>query len=217
MKILDYLLDLLYPRRCFLCGRILRDFEKSCCKPCADGLDKLRAGEGRRDINHVRLCVAPFIYKDSVRESLHRYKFRSAAAYAGVYAEFIAKSIDENRIFCDIISWVPLSKRRLRERGYDQAELIARELAKILGLECLPLLEKQRHNKAQSGLSGREARKANAAGAYRCIAPEKLKDKTLLLVDDIVTTGATLSECAAVLNRTGCKEIYAAAVATREL
>jgi ComF family protein len=217
MKIIDYLLDLLYPKRCFLCGRILRDFEKHCCVPCRDELDKLRAGEGRRDIKNIRLCVAPFIYKDSVRQSLHRYKFKSAAAYAAVYADFIAKSIDENRIFCDIISWVPLSKRRLRERGYDQAEILARELAKILEIECLPLLEKQRHTKAQSSLSGREARKANAAGAYRCIAPEKLKDKTLLLVDDIVTTGATLSECAGVLNRAGCKEIYAATVATREL
>ena len=215
MSLLDSILDLIYPPKCMLCRKILRDYEKDICHKCADNMPKLLNFELRRDLKHISVAVAPFVYKAELRDSLRRYKFSGAAAYGRIYAEFIAKSIDENQISCDIISWVPVSKRRLRERGYDQAEIIARELSSKLNLPCERLLEKVRENKRQSSLKGREERKRNVVGAYRAVVYDSLCGKRLLLVDDIVTTGETMSEAASVLKKAGCKEIYAAAAATR--
>lgn len=96
-------------------------------------------------------CCAPLYYEGAVRESLLRYKFQGAAAYAKVYGELLSKCIDENGFSCDIITWAPLSRRRLRHRGYDQARLIAEETAKLLGIPCARLLKKTRNNPAQSG------------------------------------------------------------------
>lgn len=213
MKIVDWFLDLLYPPRCIFCRKLLKDGEKGLCCKCEAISRKLKADSCRRDIKNIRLCVFPFKYKDEVRESLLRYKFSQAAAYGPVYADFIAKSIDENGISCDIISWVPLHKHRLRERGYDQSEIIARALAKKLGVPCVGLLEKKTNNKRQSTIDDSNERKRNVSGVYRCAARGELRGKSVLLIDDIVTSGATISECAAVLRNSGCNEIYAASVA----
>ena len=213
MNFVEWILNLIFPPRCFLCGKILKDGEKNICEKCADVMPRLLNSECRRDIKNVTLCMAPFQYKDELRESLHRYKFNGAAAYGRIYAEFIVKSIDENAIICDIISWVPLSKRGFRKRGYDQAELIARALAERLGLPCESLLLKTRDTKRQSLLTDRGERQRNVSGAY-CVAPnENVFAKRVLLVDDIVTTGSTLAECARVLKNNGCLEVYGVAAA----
>ncbi len=214
MNILKSILDLLYPPRCMFCSEILKDDDRTFCTKCSGSLQSFMTNEARRDIKYIECCYAPFEYRDEVRASLHRYKFDGAAAYGAVYADFILKSIDENPISCDIISWVPLSKKGLRKRGYDQAEIIARALAEKLGVPCEKLFIKVKNNKRQSSLR-REQRKANVSGAYRCTAKESLADKRILIVDDIVTTGATLSECALQLRKHGCTDVYAAAAASR--
>ena len=213
MSIWEWILDIVYPPRCVLCSKILADGEKNLCGKCADTLPRLLNSECRRDIKNIGICIAPFQYKDEVRESLHRYKFDGVAAYGRVYADFIVKSIDENAIICDIISWVPLNKRGFRKRGYDQAELIARALAEKLGVPCKKLLIKSKNNKRQSSLKGKEARKRNVSGVYSSSFDEDIRSKKILLIDDIVTTGATLEACASVLKAEGCHDVNAAAVA----
>ena len=123
------------------------------------------------------------------------------------------KCLDENRISCDSITWVPLSARRLRQRGYDQARLLAGEIAAEAGLPCEALLEKVRNTPAQSGMGGREARRKNAAGAYRVREDAVIKGKRVVLVDDIVTTGETLRECARMLKAAGAKSVTAVTAA----
>ena len=214
MKVLNYILDIFYPPKCMLCRKLLKGGEKGICARCAAALPKYRAEEGRRDIKNVRLCVFPFKYKDALRDSLIRYKVNGAVAYAQVYAEFIAKSIDENKISCDIISWVPIHRKRYRERGYDQSEIIAKALSSKLRVPCMRLLVKDVGNKRQSSLSDHEERKRNVKGVYSSVATEELLGKRVLLIDDIVTSGSTISECASVLKGAGCMEIYAAAVAS---
>ena len=127
----------------------------------------------------------------------------------------MAKCIDENQISCDIITWVPLSRKRLRQRGYDQARLLATELSKKAGIECCRLLKKTRNNPAQSGTGGAEKRRANVSGVYTALSPEKITGKSILIVDDIVTTGATLSECGRMLLSAGAKEVKAVTVARK--
>ena len=210
------LLDFLYPPRCAFCHRLLRTrTELWICPACREAIPRLGAGEQRRDVRHTELVLAPFRYEGLVRESLLRYKFAGLTAYAGVYAEFLAKCIDENQISCDSITWVPLSRRRLRQRGYDQAHILAEELAKRLGLPCERLLVKRRHTRPQSGISNRAKREANAAGVYAVTDPERVRGKRILLVDDIVTTGATLASAAGVLAEADSAAVYGAAAASR--
>ena len=114
----------------------------------------------------------------------------------------------------DRVSWVPLSRRRLRERGYDQARLLAVEVSRRTGIPCERLLRKIRSNPAQSGIGGPAKRRMNVAGVYRACAAEITAGRRILLVDDIVTTGATLSECASVLTGAGAKEVLALTLAS---
>ncbi|MBQ9685779.1 MAG: ComF family protein [Oscillospiraceae bacterium] len=216
MKLIDRLLDLIYPPRCIFCGRILPSSAVGVCRACAACVPRVPAGDRRWDIKHIEWCAAPLLYQGTVREALLRYKFNGVTAYGRIFADFMAKSIDEIDFSCDIITWVPLSKRRLRKRGYDQAQILAEELAKRLELPCGRLLEKRIDNKPQSATGDAEKRKENARGVYACPDVEAVRGKRILLVDDIVTTGATLAECARVLKAAGCAAIYAAAAATRQ-
>lgn len=211
--ILDRILDLLYPPRCAFCRRFLTEEEKGVCRFCRKKYGNLKA---ERELEHIRSCTAAFQYEGAVRDSLLRYKFRGVTAYGPVYADFLAKCIDESGFSCDIITWVPLSRRRLRKRGYDQARILAEETAKRLNLPCKLLLEKRVDTRAQSGIRDAEKRRQNAKGVYACCAPEACRGKRVLLIDDIVTTGATLSECALTLKKAGCAEVFAAAAASRQ-
>ena len=205
--------DLLYPPRCCFCGKLLQKGEKGSCRKCYAALPLVPSGTARSDIPNVTICVAPLFYEGRVREALLRYKFEGVTAYKRTFSEFVAKCVDENGFSCDSITWVPLSRRRRFRRGYDQARLIAEELSKKLGVPCVSLLKKTRNTPPQSSQSSTAERKRNAAGVYRCIDAEKTKNRRILLIDDIVTTGATVSECAGMLREAGAAEIYAAAVA----
>ena len=154
-------------------------------------------------------------YEGNIRVSLLRYKFHGQSGYAKVYGEFLSKCIDENEISCDIITWVPLSRRRLRSRGYDQAGLLAEEIALKSGLPCVPLLKKVRNNPAQSRTGDAAKRKANVAGVYAAINQEQMQGKCVLLVDDILTTGSTLAEAAKTLKAAGADKIIGLALAMK--
>ena len=115
----------------------------------------------------------------------------------------------------DILSWIPVSPLRRFFRGYDQCELLAQAVAAELNVQPLPLLKKVRHNRPQSRIKDDAARRANVLGAYRVTDPAAIRDKRILLLDDVITTGATASECARVLLTAGAKSVNCAAVARR--
>lgn len=152
-------------------------------------------------------------YKDTVRKSIHRFKFGNRRSYADTYARLMAVILQDSLLEkADIITWVPVSFQRKFRRGYDQSALVAKALAKESRCACAPLLKKIRHTPPQSGIRTSEARRANVQGAYKAIRKETLKGKRILLIDDVVTTGATASECAKTLMVAGAKEVYFAAV-----
>ena len=212
MKIFRLLISLLYPRKCPFCRRVI-DENKLVCPACEKKLPFIADRPPRR-FAYVDECYSALEYCGAVRDSVHRFKFQGAAAYAEIYGTFLAKCIDENGIFCDIITWVPLSRARLRKRGYDQARLLAEALAGHMGLEAKPLLKKTRNNKAQSGLRSEAARSANVKGVYALSADSSLEGKRIVLIDDVVTTGATMSECAGVLKKAGAAELIGLTVAS---
>ena len=113
----------------------------------------------------------------------------------------------------DVLLFVPISWLRKLKRGYDQVALLAEAVSRELGIPAICALKKIRHTPPQSGLKSAAERRANVLGAYRVIRPDAVAGKRVLLLDDIITTGATVSECARMLSLAGSKEITCAALA----
>lgn len=215
MGFFSNVLDLVFPPRCTFCRRFLRKEEKELCASCRSLLPYTDEGSVRQKGEFYEFCLAPLYYKDKVRESLLRYKFRGMTGYAACYSQLLCDCIRQHLPEkYDLITWVPLSNKRRRSRGYDQAALLGMAVALEMGDVAVEALKKLRDTPAQSSLhGGASSRRANISGAYTVADPELVAGKTILLIDDIVTTGATLSECAWTLRSAGAKRIYCAAVA----
>lgn len=214
MGIFSGLADLLFPPRCAFCRKFLKSGRNGMCPECEKSIPY--AGSGcKRTGDFFTVCVSPLYYEDKVRDSILRFKFKEATAYVSVYGKLIADCISENLDGrYDLISWVPLSAARLKKRGYDQAMLLAMAAALELDGVAVETLVKHTDVPAQSTLGSEEKRKANISGAYRAADAELVSGKRILLIDDIVTTGSTLSECARILLDAGASEILCAALAT---
>lgn len=153
-------------------------------------------------------------YNGKVRHSILLYKFYNRRSYGSIYGRLLAeKLLREPLCDYDILTWVPVSRRRNYFRGYDQVELIALAAGKKLETPAMATLRKVRHTRPQSRLSDISQRKANVLGAFAVIDPAAVAGKRILLLDDIITTGSTISECARVLLTAGAKEVHCAAVA----
>lgn len=211
MSSLDWLLDLLFPPKCPFCGKLL---EKGVllCPDCQRDLPWLVGGAAETKVELTKGCVSALRYEDKVRSAIHSYKFKGYSARSVPFGVLVAQAVRDHDLTADLVSWPSLSKKRLRQRGYDQAELLAREVGKRLGLPVFRTLDKA-DRPAQSGLEGEAARRANLLGAYTALAPERFAGKTILLIDDVVTTGATLAECAKTLRLAGAAEVVCATLA----
>ena len=216
MRLLNGLLDLLFPPKCPFCGQVTE--KPGICASCrrelpwTQGEDEVRRGSG--DFR----CAAPLWYEGLAREGIHRLKFRGMTSAAGPLGEEIARSAAEHFSGAfDMVTWVPVSPKRLRQRGYDQARLLAQSACRLWGTQPLELLRKTVHNPAQSGLKEAAARRANVLGVYEAVSPEKIAGRRILVVDDVCTTGATLCECARVLREAGAADVVCAAAARTRL
>lgn len=207
------ILSLLFPPKCVLCGKLLEPRQTDLCTHCRS--HTLRNISLKSNAQFIAQQAAIWYYKDDVRQSIHRFKFKNARGYAEVYARELAQVILQSDFAddFDVITWIPISFRRYLQRGYNQSALLAKALGKELGCQAMPLLRKTRHTSPQSTIRGGPARRANIAGAFRVIHPEAVKDQKILLVDDVYTTGATASECAKTLSLFHCSTIHFASVA----
>lgn len=214
MRLGTFLLDLLYPPKCTFCGRLLEQPRALMCPECQRELPWLEGQRAERRVEFASVCVSPLWYKDQVRESIRRYKFSGRRWYSRTYGVLTAQCVQDHlEGKYDLISWVPVSKKRRRERGYDQAYLLARETAGHLGQETVPTLEKIRNNPAQSSMEEAAARRANVMNVYRVLDGAQVQGKRILLVDDVVTTGETLSECARMLCMAGAQDVVCVTLA----
>ena len=183
------------------------------CDKCKENLPRT-LNAGRQKTAFVSACIAPFYYEKNVRESLHRFKFSYCTGYARAYAPYLADLIrEEFGDSFDVLTWVPISRKRLKKRGYDQAKLLAQKVGKLLGVRPVRTLRKVRNTAPQSLTGSAEKRRANIAGAYRVWKPERFAGKQILIIDDIFTTGSTVSECARTLGKAGADQILCATVA----
>jgi len=208
--ILETTLNLFFPPKCVYCGQLLEKEEHGACHRC---LNTLKRHHGSLVLCDGVECRAPFAYQGDVRESLHRFKFGGAYYYATEYATQMQSLIPEG---VDFVTWIPVSRIRKWQRGYDQAELLAVELSKKTGISAVKTLTKKQ-TRRQSATKNAAERKKNIQGAFSVRNPADISGKRILLIDDICTTGATLSEAIKVLKQYGAADISCLTLAMTEV
>ncbi len=218
MKLKRLIRGIFLPERCRICGRI-KPFMKPCekcgidAKPisiyaCPDcGHEKCMCSDGANvDLRHF---TAVYYYQGQLKKSLLGYKFMNESSLCHIFSEAMAKRISE--IYSDVnfdgICYVPMTKNAERIRGYNQSELLANGIAKETKFPLVPCLEKIKDTGAQKDLSAEE-RQHNVKNCFRVKEKYDISDKTLMLCDDIKTTGATLRECSDALIKAGAKDVY---------
>lgn len=223
-----FLLDLVYPPRCSLCG----DGGTFLCAACAG---KLPAADGER----CERCWAPltgdrcrncaehqpaylalrscFRYESDVRRLVHAFKFQGQSCLAEPLGDLLAHLIeDHGGVEADALVPVPLRGERQRRRGYNQALLLARQVGDRLDLPVLEALSRQGNAAPQAQSASAEQRRRNVEGAFAPGRGRDLRGLSLLLIDDVTTTGATLDACARALLNAGASAVAAATLARED-
>jgi len=200
MKLIDNILNLLFPPTCGICEKVGEGY---ICKNCY------------KKITEYLYCYQEnskfylLKYQDIIRKKMIDYKFNDKSYLHHMFCEIFVK----NKIACeflksyDIIIPVPMYKKKVKARGYNQSELIARQLAKYFKIPInTKVLIKQKNTPMQSSL-GKKDRIKNVQNVYKIEHMEKIENKNVLLVDDIYTTGATVTECKKMLQLAGTKKV----------
>lgn len=206
------LLALLFPPRCVLCKEFLDKEETDLCHHCRETAPT--AEKSQFKLSFVAGWTAVWYYKDTVRNSILRYKFSGRRSYAPAYARALGMKLRKQGMdHFDVLTFVPIAPLRRFRRGYDQMELLATALGDELGATSVRTLKKIRNTPPQSGIRDASRRRANVLGAYKCTDASLVRGKRVLLLDDVITTGATVSECARILLTAGAKEVCCGAIA----
>lgn len=170
-----------------------------------------------------RRAVAYGAYDGSLRDLIHLLKYQQVKPVAHLLGRLLADALAGAQLPEPLVVVpVPLFKRKLRERGFNQAEEIARAFMRQRVLRSIQLdtssLVRVRQTASQTGLT-RHQRRANLRGAFAVVKPERIEDRSVMVIDDVMTTGTTASECSRVLLRAGAKQVFVATVAraTREV
>lgn len=219
MKLKRILSWIFFPERCEICGEI-KPFLKPYCPKC--GLDTKVIGDSAcPDCGHEKcMChtdaytalphfSAVYYYEGQIKRSLLKFKFNGDSSYADIFGKAMAKRIKESygETHFDAVCFVPMTKSAERKRGYNQSELLAAKVADELNLPVVSCLEKLRNSPKQKDLTAAE-RTENIKGSFGITNKTKIKGKTIILCDDIKTTGATLRECSDMLFNAGAKDVY---------
>jgi len=206
--VLDWLVDLIFPPTCGGCHRV--DFRW--CDVCLDHLREIPvAFEDRPQRGMAGVC-ATGLYDGMLKRAVQTFKYHGAIELAEPLAKRLATVLERQKWELDIIIPVPLSAARLAERGYNQAHLLSQQVARYMGIPCQPdCLQRTRDTSQQTLLNARQ-RVENVKNAFS--ATSDVANLSILLIDDVVTTGSTLNACAAALRSAGSEAVYAIAVAT---
>ena len=207
-KILNIILNFLYPPYCYLCDNRLSEGEEIICDDCWKNMEQGCAFVEGNDEFEFNKFHWMYIFNDKILELVHLLKYSGITKLSGHFIDQASNRIIKNDFYKDIdlIIPVPLHKVRLRERGYNQSKLIADELSRLLSIPVKTNLIRTKNNKSQTGLNRKERIK-NVLNIFEVKEIEDLKEKNIILVDDILTTGATLNECTRVLKMSGAGNV----------
>ncbi len=228
------LVSLIYPPFCAVCARTVEPPDYLCGN-CAENAPRIRApfcckcsqpfaGEitgsftcancADRDL-HFEAAVSIYRSRAVVRELIHSFKYNRQLHLRHQLGRWLAEALEDPRLAgrrIDCLVPVPLHPARRRERGFNQAEVLARVLQRQSGLPLRDLLQRSRYTTTQTQFD-RSERMENLRGAFRLRRGSNVQGLRMLLVDDVLTTGSTLSECASVLREAGALSVHAATVA----
>lgn len=202
----DCLLCVIFPEPivCQICNVELGEEDKLICKECINNLTRIEEKFEIKNGENIYLdeCIAIYEFKGLARELVHDLKYKGKIERAELMAFLMGKNIDYD---IDIITSVPQSKKTHIKRGYNQSEEISKHISKKIGVEYNKLLVRTKETKSQVLLDGID-RWYNVLDAF--CAEHDLKGKRVLIVDDVITTGATLNFCAKALKQKGASHVY---------
>lgn len=227
MKFKKAIRYLFFPKRCAMCGGVIEPGEML-CEECGKRNNTLvlpicyHCGRSRKDCvckgrknRFVSAFAAPFYYEGSVEKAIKRLKFDRETDVApwlgGQMAEF-ARMVYPEVVF-DFVTFVPMTEKEKKERGFNQSELLSDTVGETLSLPVRDVLLKIYETKRQRTLRERQ-RSGNVLGVFEVPEPSQVKDKRILLCDDLTTSGATLTECAKMLMIHGAREVLCLTAAT---
>ncbi len=233
-NIKDYIssifLNVFFPKRCVECKRPAEDFV---CLECVQKIEKIKTStcpgcgkisqfskycpkcKSREKLNLAGLIAAARYETGPVKEMVHHLKYSAITSLAGPLGELIFERLERDLPTGNlVIVPVPLHKNREFIRGFNQSELIARHVSKRLNIAGGCALKRVINTQSQVSLTGK-LRRINLAGAFQCSDRELIENKTVLLIDDVTTTGTTLNECAKILRKNGAKKVFGVVVARR--
>lgn len=215
--------------KCIFCGKDVADFEN---KPYCDECEKdVELNNGNRCMicddpinNEAIVCdycqkhkrafkkaFCPFVYGGQVRHAILAYKESNKRYLAKTFAKYIANRIIESKVKIDFVTYVPMTKKKERMRSFNQSKLLAKEVAAILNVEVLDLFERVLDIPAQK-FSSFDERYKNMVGLYKLRSTNLDKDKNYLIVDDVITTGATMNFCSELIAKS-VNSVYVCALA----
>jgi len=218
-------LDLLFPQWCVGCGRegnyICSHCQQSlsrisppicprCGKPQSDGMLCPACDDENPGIAGIR---SPFLFDGVIRRAIHEFKYRNLRALALPMAGLLYDYTLENPVPGDVLVPVPLHRKRLRERGYNQSGLLAKQLGKLTGMPIIDdCLIRRHHTPPQARMTNIDERRRNVVNAFSC-SNGKLKGKRVILIDDVTTSGTTLNACAETLIKSGTTTVWGLVIA----
>lgn len=227
-NIKEYAVRFLFTQRCKYCGRVI-DIRKESCDSCENSIKEItgaicfKCGKEKKKCDckgqilfYEKLC-APYYYSGAIKALIWRFKFRNKPDIADFLAEQMAKCVVtryEGYDF-DFITYVPTTKKDVKNRGYNQAELLAKRLAEILDVPCENALVKKYETAPQHTLPEMK-RSGNLLGVFDVDEKTDIEFKRVLLCDDVKTTGSTLNECAKTLLIGGAAEVFCVTAAITE-
>ena len=220
VKLKRMALDLLFPPRCVGCGKegdfLCRSCRRAlpgivpplcprCGKPYPGGTLCPACIDWQTELDGIR---SPFRFDGVMRQAIHQLKYRNLRALAMPLAMLLNDYLTTNPIPGEILVPVPLHRKRLRERGYNQSSLLAKELSKLTRLPVVnDSLVRQRFTPPQTRTTTVDERRSNVVNSFTCL-DHRLRDKQVLLIDDVSTSGATLDACAVALKAAGATSVW---------
>lgn len=224
-EIIESLLELVYPTCCAGCGR----FGQLVCQDCVDLLPLigtkfcLKCGKPTyylvddcRDCRKKRFVFSEArslgLYQGNLKELVHKFKYGNRRGLAEIFVNLLIEHIGRDYFGVDLVTCVPLSRRKKNERGFNQAQSLAEQIALQLNLPFSEVLCQEKETQDQSKLRAAE-RKKNIKGAFSLKCDSPPEGSTVLLVDDVFTTGSTVNECSKVLKASGAELVKVVTVA----
>ncbi|MCK6542694.1 ComF family protein [bacterium] len=209
---LYWLADFFYPSTCLACRVRLGPADKHICASCWNALKTVGESdyEGILRCDAIDAIHAGYYYDEVLQKSIHALKYERALSLIPKFADRLAPIVHTNPMLktATRITAIPLNPIRKRERGYNQAELLARAVGQLAGLSYVETLQRVRHTESQTKMNTAEDRIKNVDGVFIAKADASVQDQSVILVDDIITTGSTANACAAALKKAGASKVF---------